>query len=311
MLQTPGTGGKGIVGDRLSHAVLLNGAPGLPNPGDRRAYLDGRVNSRGVYATVVRRYAKPLGLPIAQPGDEIGPAYADIILHVPARREPIHPATAALEAPAVGVLSISGKASESQSVPSLPNQFLAPPTPPSSAEPFVLTLGAVLPPYGTVLAILGRREGPTPRLLSHGGRGDLTTRTCETTVRLARIRHATGPKPARRVLTVLVDGRLTQNRSDVISKYTFEQPCALSRHDAEPTAWISPIDKMLSMRGLQILTLCRVVSLPSSGAAPGPRRTIGCLRPGTVTSADMARASRRRPEHSLGHAWGPKGTADR
>lgn len=139
------------------HAPATERHHWLTNPAITREYLGGGVNSPARYAAAVRRYGEPLGPPFALPGGEIGQAFADIVFTVPAGGRSPHAATVTPEAQAAGLLSIPTKARDTQPPPPLPNAFPLGRAEPTSVEPFVLTLGAVLLLYGCAVAALARR----------------------------------------------------------------------------------------------------------------------------------------------------------
>ena len=77
---------------------------------------------------------------------------------------------------------------------------------------------------------------------------------------------------------------------------------------AQLGAWISPIDKMLSMWVRRRLTRCRVVAVPGNGCRAWSATDYRVPASRYVTSANMASASRLRPAQSP--QPGPKGAAD-
>ena len=146
----------------LASGTVADPRAWLTNPAITHAYLDAHQDSPGAYAAAVQRYGEPLGPPSVQRGGEISQAFADVILQVPARGGTVHAATVTPEALAAGVLRIPASARDPQPAPPLPNTP-SPPTPPSSAEPFVLTLAAVLLLCGAVVVMLAGRRPSRPR----------------------------------------------------------------------------------------------------------------------------------------------------
>jgi hypothetical protein len=152
----------------------------LTNPAITRLYLGGSDNSAARYAAAVQRYGKPLGPPSALRGGDIGQAFADIVLEVPAKGRNAHAATIAPTVLAAGVLRMPVGATTAQSPPPLQlGQYssfnalagFAPVAQASTAKPFVLTLGAALIGYGVVVATLARRKR---RIRLRGGQANET-----------------------------------------------------------------------------------------------------------------------------------------
>ena len=147
----------------LRYAPVSGRRSWLINPAIARAYLGGGVNSAARYADAVLRYGEPLGPPSALPGGGIGQAFADIVLEVPGGGGRVRAATVTPDALRAGVLRIPAWARIPQSPPPLPNAFPLGPAQPTSIEPFVLTLGAALLLYGSVVALLLGRKRRTLR----------------------------------------------------------------------------------------------------------------------------------------------------
>ena len=127
----------------------------LTNASIRRVYLGGRKNDARSYADAVRRYGPPLGPPSVLPGGNVGQPFANIVLEAPRRGGRAHAATVTPYAVAAGALKIPTHARNPQSPPPLPNPFPLGPAEPTSAKPFVLTLGLALLLYTGVVAMLG------------------------------------------------------------------------------------------------------------------------------------------------------------
>jgi O-antigen/teichoic acid export membrane protein len=142
----------------VTRGTAAGGRNWLTNAAIAHAYLDGDVDSPAGYAAAVRRYGAPLGAPSALPGGGVRQAFADIVLEAPGRGGSVHAATVTPAALAAGVLSLPTRARDPQPPPPLPNPFPPGSAEPTSVEPFVLTLGAVLLLYGCAVATLVRRQ---------------------------------------------------------------------------------------------------------------------------------------------------------
>ncbi len=129
----------------------------LTNPSIRRAYLDGEGDSPRSYAAAVRRFGEPLGPPVALPGAGVAQAFADIVLEVPSEGGSARAAAVTDAVLKARVLTGPGRARVPQAPPPLPDPFPPGPAQPTSAEPFVLDLGAALLLYGTVVVAVVRR----------------------------------------------------------------------------------------------------------------------------------------------------------
>jgi hypothetical protein len=130
----------------------------LTNPSITRAYLDGPTNSRASYAAAVRRYGKPLGPPSVIPGGQIGQAFADVILQVPRNGGAVHAASITARALAAGLIRVPAAARHPQQPPPLPDPPPLGNPQPTSVKPFVFSLGAALPLFGTVVGMLASRR---------------------------------------------------------------------------------------------------------------------------------------------------------
>lgn len=127
----------------------------LTNQAITRVYLGGDVNSPRTYAAAIQRYGEPLGPPSVGAGGVVSQPFADVVLQVAPRWRGIaHAAAVTQDALDTGVLKRSALARVPQPPPPLPNPAPSGPAEPTSVEPFVLTLIAVLAFYGFVLSML-------------------------------------------------------------------------------------------------------------------------------------------------------------
>ncbi len=140
------------------HATAAEQRGWLTSPSITHAYLDGERMTRRSYAAAVRRYGEPLGPPHALPGGGVGQAFADIVLETPGHGGSVRAAAVTPVALSAGVLRMSARARVPQPAPSLPDPFALGPPEPTSAEPFVATLGTGLLLYGGAAAVLARRR---------------------------------------------------------------------------------------------------------------------------------------------------------
>ena len=140
------------------HASAAARRQWLTNPAIRRAYLDGTPLTDRGYAAAVRRYGEPLGPPAAVSGAWVRQAFADAVLEVPRRGGSVRTVAVTPVALAAGVLRIPPRALVPQSPPPLPYPDTSGPPEPTSAEPFALTLGAVLFLYGAAVDVLAVRR---------------------------------------------------------------------------------------------------------------------------------------------------------
>ena len=88
----------------------------------------------------------------------VNQAFADIVLEAPGHGGSVRAAAVTPVALTAGVLRISARARVPQPAPSLPDPFALGPPEPTSAEPFVATLGATMLLYGGAVAALARRR---------------------------------------------------------------------------------------------------------------------------------------------------------
>ena len=126
----------------------------------RRAYLGGAADTLAAYAAAVKRFGVPLGPPKATARAGVSQAFANVVLTTPAPGASVRAAAVTPIALEAGALSLPPLARAPQLPPALPDiQSLGPPEP-TSAEPFALTLGAVLTLFAGAVAIVafGRRR---------------------------------------------------------------------------------------------------------------------------------------------------------
>jgi len=142
----------------VSDATAAQRRGWLTNPSIRRVYLDGERDSPASYAAAVRRFGKPLGPAVAQPGGGVAQAFADIVLDVPSKGGSAHAEPVTRTALAARVLTVPARARVPQSPPPLPNPFPLGPAQPTTAEPFLLDLGGALLLYLSVIIVLAWRR---------------------------------------------------------------------------------------------------------------------------------------------------------
>jgi hypothetical protein len=138
------------------HASAAMRRSWLTNPAIRRVFLD----VSGGYAAAVERYGAPQGPPSTAPGGGTEQAFADIVLEAPADGNSVHAVSLVPDAIGAGVLHEPTGSRAPQSPPPLPNPFPLGPATPTSVEPFVMTVSAVLVLYATTVGVLAwRRRG--------------------------------------------------------------------------------------------------------------------------------------------------------
>ena len=130
----------------------------LTNAAITRAYLGGSANTEAAYTAAVKRYGQPLGPPSVLAGGTVGQPFADVVLETSGPAGTVRAAAVTQAALHAGLLRASEFNEAPQAAPALPNPDALGPAQPTSAKPFVMTLGVALVLYGLAVVITVRRR---------------------------------------------------------------------------------------------------------------------------------------------------------